>query len=278
MPDAPTDAPIDTSPDTPNDDPIMIECDPPLGWLVFNRPEKLNALDMAMWAAIPEKLGELEADPEIRVILIRGADERAFAAGADISEFEKTRNDPETAADYAATNDHAFRALRDCSKPTVAVIHGYCIGGGCAIALNIDIRIASSKARFAITPARLGLGYAFKNIERAVEELGPAGARYLLLTASQLTAEKALELGIVQEVHEPDRLIEAAEKLARTIAANAPKTLKAIKASVGQSVLAPELRDLGPVEALVRDCFASEDYQEGLRAFAEKRIPNFQDR
>lgn len=260
-----------------SDDPILIERKPPLGWLIFNRPEKLNALDKAMWAAIPEKLGELEADPEIRVILIRGADERAFAAGADISEFEKNRKDADTATDYATTNDHGFTALRDCSKPTIAVIHGYCIGGGCAIALNIDIRVASTKARFAITPARLGLGYSFKNIERAVQELGPAGARYLLLTASQLTAQKALELGIVQEIHEPENLIEAAEKLGRTIAANAPKTLKAIKASAGQAVLAPELRDLEPVEALIRDCFASEDYQEGLRAFAEKRRPNFQD-
>lgn len=260
-------------------DPILItRVEPPLGWLIFNRPDKLNALNLATWEALPRALGELEADDRVRVILIRGADERAFAAGADISEFEENRKDPKTATYYAETNEKAFAALRECRKPTIAVVRGYCVGGGCAIALNIDIRIASSDAKFAITPARLGLGYAFSGIQRAVEELGPAAARYLFLTAAHLSAARALDLGLIQEVHEPDELMDAAERLGHTIAANAPKTLRAIKKSVLEAVKDAGDRDAGAVERLISECFDSADYREGLRAFAEKRKPRFEDR
>ncbi len=259
--------------------PVLItRCEPPLGWLVFNRPDKLNALNLETWEALPHALKQLEDDDRVRVILIEGADERAFAAGADISEFEENRKDPKTAAHYAETNEKAFAALRECTKPTIAVIRGYCVGGGCAIALNIDIRIAASDARFAITPGRLGLGYAFSGIRRAVEELGPASTRYLFLTASHLSAHKALELGLIQEVHEIDNLAAAAERLGHTIAANAPKTLRAIKKSVLESVANPELRDEKAVQSLIAACFESEDYREGLRAFAEKRKPDFRNR
>jgi enoyl-CoA hydratase/carnithine racemase len=256
---------------------LLTRSEPPLGWLVFNRPDKLNALNLETWEAIPRALKELEEDDRVRVILIEGADERAFAAGADISEFEENRKDPRTAAHYAETNERAFAALRACTKPTIAVIRGYCVGGGCAIALNIDIRIAASDAKFAITPGRLGLGYAFSGVRRAVEELGPAAARYFFLTASQVTAQKALELGLLQEFHEPDALKAAAEQLGRTIAANAPKTLRAIKKSILEAVVDPSERDEKAVESLIADCFESEDYREGLRAFAEKRKPNFRD-
>jgi len=257
---------------------LATELAPPLGWLILNRPEKLNALNLATWEALPKALRELEEDERVRVILIRGADERAFAAGADISEFEENRKDPETARYYAETNEKAFAAFRECRKPTIAVVRGYCVGGGCAIALNIDIRIAATDAKFAITPARLGLGYAFSGIERAVQELGPAGARYLFLTASHLSAAKALELGLIQEVHEPDDLEAAAERLGRTVAANAPKTLRAIKKSVLEAMRAPGDRDTKTVERLIAACFESEDYREGLAAFAAKRKPDFQNR
>jgi enoyl-CoA hydratase len=260
-------------------DPLLLtSVEPPLGWLIFNRPDKLNALNLATWEALPGALAELERDDRVRVILIRGADERAFAAGADISEFEQNRKDPESAARYADANERAFAALRDSPKPTVAVIRGFCVGGGCAIALNIDIRIASSDAKFAITPARLGLGYAFSGIERAVQELGPASARYLFLTASHLSAARALELGLIQEVHEPDDILAAAERIGLTIAANAPHTLRAIKRSVLEAARAPGERDHAEVERLINACFDSADYREGLRAFAEKRKPRFEDR
>lgn len=256
-------------------DSILCEARPPLGWITLNRPDKLNAFNLSMWRALPEKLAALERDTDVRVIIIKGAGEKAFGAGADISEFEENRKDPKTAAEYARANDAAFLAIRNCTKPTIAMIRGFCIGGGCAVALCADIRVAAADTKFAITPARLGLGYAFSGIEHAVQELGPAGARYVFLTAAQVDAGKALELGIVQEVHAPEELEARTIKLAEIIALNAPLTLRAAKEAIRQASRAPEARDLALVERLIRDCFASEDYKEGLRAFGEKRKPEF---
>lgn len=253
---------------------VLIEKEPPLGWLIFNRPDKLNAFNAAMAQAIPEGLKELEDDPAIRVVIVRGAGEKAFSAGADISDFDPGGPAGEGDGSLWA----AFRRFAECHKPTVAMIHGVCMGGGCAAALNIDIRLASEDARFAITPARLGLGYAFEGVERAVEELGPANARYLLITANRLNAEQALAMGLVQEVHPAAEIEAATRKLATQIAENAPRTIRAIRESVRQSVLDPAGRRSEVVEQLIRDCFESEDFKEGVRAFAEKRKPRFEDR
>ena len=253
---------------------LVIEKEPPLGWLIFNRPQKLNALNAEMWRAIPGALSQLEADPEVRVIVVRGAGDRAFSAGADISEFESA---PNAGDDDGESIFGAFDALAACTKPTVAMIHGVCMGGGCAAALCIDIRLASETAEFAITPARLGLGYSFKGIERAVQELGPANARYLFITAGKIGAKKAREMGLVQEVHPRLELEKATRDLALRIADNAPKTIRAVKESVRQSVLPPADRRQEVVEDLIRECFESEDFQEGLRAFSEKRKPRFKD-
>ena len=259
---------------------LLVEKEPPIGWLIFNRPEKLNALSTALWSAIPEGLAELEADPEIRVIVVRGAGERAFSAGADIGEF---KNNDRTTEDQAPKENrgslfHVLDGLAHCTKPTIAMIHGVCMGGGCAAALSIDLRVASEDAVFAITPARLGLGYSFEGIERAVQELGPANARYLLITAGTVDAQKALEMGLVQEVHAPDELESATRALAMRVAQNAPKTIRAVRESIRQSVLPPEDRQLEIVNGLIRECFESEDFKEGVRAFAEKRKPRFKDR
>lgn len=260
-----------------NDTPIYIEETPPIGWIVFNRPEKMNAFNSEMWDALPGCIRALEDNPAIRVIVIRGAGERAFCAGADISEFEENAGDANAPRDLAHTRESAFTALADCAKPTVAMIHGFCMGGGCAIALNIDIRIAADDARFAITPARLGLGYPFPGIERAVQELGPAATRYIFMTANTIDARQAAEFGIVQDVHPAEELRGAAEKLAQRIAANAPKTIRAVRESVRQSLEVPANRDLAKVDELIAECFASRDYKEGLRAFVEKRTPEFND-
>ncbi len=251
---------------------LLIEKEPPLGWLIFNRPEKLNAFNAAMWGAIPGAFALLEADPEVRVIVLRGAGDRAFSAGADISEFESASNTSDGESIFGA-----FDALAACTKPTVAMIHGVCMGGGCAAALCIDIRLASETAEFAITPARLGLGYSFEGIERAVQELGPANTRYLFITADKVGAQKAQEMGLVQEVHPQNELEKATRDLALRIADNAPKTIRAVKESVRQSVLPPGDRRQEVVSALIRECFESADFQEGLRAFSEKRKPRFKD-
>lgn len=259
---------------------LLVEKEPPIGWLVFNRPEKLNALSTALWSAIPAALADFEADPEIRVIVVRGAGERAFSAGADIGEFkpEGRAAEEERPQESRGTLFDVLEGLARCSKPTIAMIHGVCMGGGCAAALSIDIRVASEDAVFAITPARLGLGYAFEGIERAVQEIGPANARYLFITAGKVDARKALEMGLVQEVHAPDELESATRALAMRVAQNAPKTIRALKESIRQSVLPPEERELEIVNGLIRECFESEDFKEGVRAFAEKRKPQFKDR
>ena len=258
-----------------SDSDIKIENSPPIGWLVFNRPEKMNAIHAGMWGALPERIRELEEDPAVGVIVFRGAGEQAFSAGADIAEFHEHGSSP-TADALAGLREDAFRAIAECRKPTVAMIHGFCMGGGCAIALNIDIRIASEDAVFAITPARLGLGYPHSGIQRAVVELGPAATRYLFLTANKVNARQAERMGLVQEVHPAKELKGATKTLASRIAGNAPKTIRAVRASV-RDILSTDDRDTGAVEALIAECAGSEDFQEGLRAFVEKRSPEFRD-
>ncbi len=261
--------------ETSDSETILIRSEPPIGWLILNRPEKLNAFNFEMWRALPDKLAELESNPEIRVIIIRGAGEKAFGAGADIEEFEENRNNPKNAQTYAEANDRAFEAIKGCAKPTVAMIRGFCVGGGCAVALCADIRIAAADAKFALTPARLGLGYSVSGIEHAVAELGPAAARYLFITAARVTAPKALELGVIQEIAPPEDLEMRTTERARGIAQNAPLTILAAREAIRLVQRRDPSADAARVEKLVADCFASEDYKEGLAAFAEKRQPQF---
>lgn len=259
-------------------DSILIRREGAVGRLILNRPERLNAFNLDMWENLPGRLDELTSDPDIRVVIVSGAGEKAFGAGADISEFEDNRRDPATAAVYDEANERAFSALRNCARPTIAMIRGFCIGGGCAVALCCDIRVAASDAVFALTPGRLGLGYPFSGIEHAVQELGPASARYLFLTAARVNSDKALELGLIQEACEPDGLESRCDELAAQIAANAPLTLAALKFTIRQGALASAARDMKAVREHIDACFRSEDYREGLAAFREKRAPEFKGR
>lgn len=258
---------------------ILIQTDGPIGRIIINNPEKRNAFDLAMWAALPAALDELNARSETRVILISGAGEEAFVAGADISEFESLRKSPADAREYNAVTDRAFQALGASHSPTVAVIHGYCFGGGCAIALNCDLRLASADASFCIPPAKLGLGYGYENVQRLATELGPAVAREMLFTARVYEASEALRIGILHQLAE-DRaaLIEASQKLAKQISNNAPLTVRSAKlalrsVSAGDAQTQQELR--AAAEAAMDRCYESADYREGVSAFLEKRRANF---
>lgn len=246
--------------------------DGPAGFLMLNRPDRRNALSREMWQALPELVQALDSDPGTRLLVLKGAGTEAFAAGADITEFAANRANPELARDYEALNGKAFAALRATAKPAVAMISGFCIGGGLALALACDLRIASEDALFALPPARLGLAYPVDGLRDLLHAVSPAFAKEMLFTARRYTAEEALKAGLIHRVVSRDRLAEETQALAAEIADNAPLTLKASKRAIDQLAGRSVGDDLATLAAA---CFASADYAEGQRAFLEKRKPRF---
>jgi enoyl-CoA hydratase/carnithine racemase len=257
---------------------VRVERDGALGWLLFDHPERRNAISVEMWQEIPRAVAALAGDPGVRVIVLRGAGDVAFVSGADISEFERTRTGADASGEYEARNVAAFRALADCEKPVLAMVHGFCVGGGCAIAVHADLRFAADDAVFAIPAARLGLGYPTPALHALVELVGPAFAKEILFTARRLAAPDALRMGLVNAVVDKPELEVRVREVAAQIAENAPLTLRAVKRAVSELARDPGARDLAAVARLVRDCFESEDYKEGVRAFLEKRRPRFEGR
>jgi enoyl-CoA hydratase len=227
-----------------------------------------------MWAAIPAAVAELDGDSEVRVIVLRGAGDVAFVSGADISEFKESRN-AERAAEYAALTGRAFAALTESAKPVVAMIHGFCVGGGTAIALHADLRYAAEDAQFGIPAAKLGLGYEAEGIEHLSQLVGPSTAAEMLFTARRYEANEALRVGLVNNVLPKAELEPFVRDVAATIAANAPLTLSSAKLVLRELGRSPETRDAKLVEESIRICLASADYREGVQAFLEKRPPKF---
>jgi enoyl-CoA hydratase len=246
-----------------------------VAWIVLRNPARLNALRLEMWQALPEVVRALDLDPAVRVLVLRGAGEEAFASGADISEFATRRKDAASAAAYEEVTAAAFAALLAVEKPVVAMIRGVCIGGGLAIAACADLRIASHDARLALPAARLGLGYHQSGVERLVALLGPAAAAELFFTARQYTAAEALQIGLLNRVVSGAELGSFTEQYVEAIARNAPLTLRAAKRAILEAQRAPEARDPAGVARLIAACFESADYAEGVRAFLEKRPPRF---
>ena len=249
----------------------------PIGWLRFNNPARRNAVTLAMWSAIPEALAAFEADPEIRVIVLHGAGNQAFVAGADISEFETQRGTPEAIARYDAIGARATAALTTTTKPTIAMIRGFCIGGGVGIAVSCDLRIADDRARFGVPAARLGLGYGLAGVKQLMDLVGPAATKDIFFTARHLEAPEALAIGLVNRVVPTAELEAATRATCALIAANAPLTMHAVKRMVAD-LNTPRGADTAEAARLVAACFASDDYAEGRRAFMEKRKPVFRGR
>lgn len=246
-----------------------------IGSLVFNYPEKRNALSPDMALAAADVIEEFARDPEVRVIVLSGAGDRAFVSGGDISRFEAERATPEQMAEYSRKSARFRSVLLGVGKPTIAMIRGYCLGGGLSVALNCDLRICAEDSQFGIPAAKLGIGYGAERLTQLVQLVGPSVAKDILFTGRRLNAQEALRVGLVNHVVPAGELAGFVASYAAGIAANAPLSIIASKRVIDEIVKDPADRDLTLCERVIADCFASEDYIEGRRAFMEKRKPAF---
>jgi enoyl-CoA hydratase/carnithine racemase len=264
--------------DQPLTSKMLAEKDGPIGRLIFNNPARHNAVSLEMWQAVAQIMEDFENDDAIRVIVVTGAGGKAFVSGADISEFKEKRANEQAAAEYAKISEAARVRLNETLKPTIAMIRGYCIGGGLATALSCDIRIAAEGSRFGIPAAKLGLGYAYDGIRKLIDIVGPAYAREIFYTARQFTSDEALAMGLVNRVVPGEELEGYVKNYCDTIAANAPLTIRAAKQITREALKDESRRDMELCRRVVAECFASEDYTEGRTAFMEKRRPVFKGR
>lgn len=246
-----------------------------IGWLIFNQPERHNALSLEMWQGIGDVLEAYESDPDVRVAVMRGAGGKAFVSGADISEFDTKRSTAAQEDEYGRIAGRANRWLARFEKPLIALIEGFCIGGGLATALSADIRIATPDSRFGIPAARLGLGYGYEGLAKLARVVGPARARDIMFSARFMEAEEAHRMGLINFVYSREDIEQEAITYCERIAGNAPLTVQAAKAAVNAWERGGRSEELQIVHDLVDGCFDSEDYKEGRRAFREKRTPVF---
>lgn len=250
----------------------------PVGIMTFNNPERLNAVSMDMWEGVVEILEDFRNDNAIRVVVLKGAGHKAFVSGADISKFENERASQEAVEKYAIAVDQAYDGIHSFPKPTIAMINGYCIGGGLGIAVSCDLRICADNARFAVPAAKLGLGYGYAHIRKLSNIVGPSFTKEIFFTARQFNATEAREMGLVNRVVPASMLQAYVDDYAKTIGGNAPLTVAQVKHTVGEIVKDPADRDIEKCAAMVKACFDSADYAEGRKAFMEKRKPVFKAR
>ena len=243
--------------------------------VIFNRPERLNAMSLNSWEGLVEVMDTFGADRSLRVVTLEGAGGRSFVSGADISEFDTIRSNPDTAAHYDAVVHAALEGIATLPVPSLALIDGYCIGGGLEIALSCDIRIASETAVFALTPAKLGLGYSYYGIELIERVAGAATAADLLFSGRRVKADEAHALGLCERVYAAEGFDEASLAAVVEIAANAPLTIRSAKAALLDLRKPPSDRNREHVNSMIAACTESDDYREGRSAFAQKRRPEF---
>jgi enoyl-CoA hydratase len=246
-----------------------------VGIMTFNNPEKHNAVSFEMWEAAERILDSFESDPEVRVVVLTGAGGKAFVSGADISKFESERASEEAVQRYNAMVEKVYGRIYRFPKPTIAMIRGYCIGGGLNLAICCDMRYATEGSRFALPAAKLGLGYGYKGLRRYIETIGPVATKEIFFTARQVNAAEALRWNMLNAVIADDALETTVMGVANTIADNAPLTIATIKHSTVEILKDQAEHDVAACDAMVAACFASNDYREGRKAFMEKRKPQF---
>ena len=259
-------------------DKMMAHKEQHIGWMIFNNPIRRNALSLEMWIAIGEIMTEFQNDSEIRAVVMAGAGDKAFVSGADISEFEKHRSNAKAEEEYNKISTNSQATLKGFDKPLVAMIQGFCIGGGLAVALAADIRIASEESQFGIPAARLGLGYGFEGLKVLSDLVGASSAKDILFSARRLKASEALRIGLINQVTSAEDLEDTVRSYVDGLTENAPLTIRAAKRAINDSLKDPEDRDLDSLERKIRSIFDSDDYREGRQAFMEKRKPKFQGR
>jgi len=250
---------------------MLAEVSEGVGLITFNQPEKRNAMSVAMWHGLSEILDAFEANDAIRAVVMTGAGTKAFVSGADISQFEQTRADGNAQLDYDRLTGAGRARLATFPKPVIACIRGFCLGGGLGIAMQADLRIAGEGAQFGIPAAKLGIAYSYEMVDRLVSLVGQAHARMIIMTGDRLDAAEAQRIGLVNRVVADEDLTDTVLEMAKTISANAPLSLKAIKLTINAVMAADSQRDRAAVDAAILVCFDSEDYREGRTAFMDKR-------
>jgi enoyl-CoA hydratase/carnithine racemase len=259
-------------------DKIIATVEGGIGWITFNNPERRNAISIEMWEGVGDALEAFQADPAVRLVVLKGAGGKAFVSGADISQFAKVRDNAEQAKEYARITDRGRKWLVDFNKPLIAMIQGACIGGGLAIALSADIRFAAKGSRMGIPAAKLGLGYAYDGLANLARLVGPSNAKDIMFTGRFLDTAEALRIGLINFETEEADLEQKVRDYAAIIAGNAPLTIRAAKATVQAYEDYSDAMVTPQVNALIDACFNSEDYKEGRAAFGEKRKPQFKGR
>ncbi len=257
------------------DDKLIGRKDGAVGHVIFNNPDRHNAVSLDMWQAMSAVMDELLADEDIRVLVVSGAGDKAFVSGADISKFESERATKDAVAAYSAASRAAYDRLYNFPKPTLARIQGYCIGGGAALAMCCDLRVCNQSASFGIPAAKLGLGYGYDGLKRLSDIVGVSRAMEMFYTARRFSAREAYEMGLVNACVPDDELDDVVNGITTRIGENAPLTIAAIKRAAREIGKNPEDRNLDELADMVQACFDSQDYIEGRRAFMEKRKPVF---
>ncbi|WP_019815926.1 enoyl-CoA hydratase/isomerase family protein [Saccharomonospora saliphila] len=254
-------------------DGIALDRDGEIARLTLARPGKMNAISHAMWSAVPDVVAEVEADPTLKVLVLTGAGEH-FSAGADIAEFRNLRSTADGAAAYDTAVERAVRALTEMRKPSVAMIRGNCIGGGCQLSVACDVRFAARGSRFGITPAKLGIVYDFTSTRQLVALVGPAHARYLLLSARLIDADRAREIGLVNDVADPADLEAVTAEFTHTLCTRSQTSVRGMNEIIERITAGQEHSD-EHVAAIRAAAVHSTDYAEGVSAFLERRPPRF---